>query len=146
MLRRWAFPEVRPKVGFYSYLWPKVGFHSPLVGSFFDGLPKVGFSCLTGFEASRLPELAEKPNKAFFGQRWAFSCLTVFRTARRLNLALYGAKVGFQYCQRWASMTAKGRLPKVGFQKASKVGFLALFGLIMPFPWNHTFIYIYYTL
>ena len=129
-------------------------------------LPKVGFHLwqnhfirwtsrrLRGLEdlrgcKGRLPELAEKPNKAFFGQRWAFPCLTVFRTARRLNLALYSPKVGFEaskMVQRWASMTAKGRLPKVGFQKASKVGFLALFGLIMPFPWNHTFIYIYYTL
>ena len=55
------------------------------------GLPKVGFE-----ESSRLPGLAEKPNKAFFGQRWAFPCLTAFKTARRLNLSLYGAKVGFE--------------------------------------------------
>ena len=96
-------------------------------------LPKVGFHLwqnhflrwnsrrLRGLEDSakdlrgckgRLPGLAEKPNKAFFGQRWAFPCLTVFKTARRLNLSLYGAKVGFhaskepedcQDCQRWAS-------------------------------------------
>ena len=143
-LRRWAFPEVRPKVGFH--LWPKVGF-SPLVGFHASGTAKGGLflsECLRGFEG-RLPGLAEKPNKDFFGQRWAFPCLTVFKTARRLNLSLYGAKVGFhaskdpedcQDCQRWASMVPKvGFSPLVGFH-ASKVGLKALFGPLVGF---HTF-------
>ena len=163
-LRRWAFPEVRPKVGFErSYLWPKVGF-SPLVGFHASRTAKGGLflsDCLRGCKG-RLPGLAEKPNKDFFGQRWAFPCLTVFRTARRLNLSLYGAKVGFhaskdpeycQDCQRWASM-----VPKVGFE-ASKVGLFpvlpkvgfegGLFGLIwliLAFSLESYLLYILYTL
>jgi hypothetical protein len=163
-LRRWAFPEVRPKVGFH--LWPKVGF-SPLVG--FHGAKGGLFlsECLRGCKG-RLPGLAEKPNKAFFGQRWAFPCLTVFKTARRLNLSLYGAKVGFhaskdpedcQDCQRWASMVPKvGFSPLVGFE-ASKVGLFpvlpkvgfegGLFGLIwliLAFSLESYLLYILYTL
>ncbi len=143
-LRRWAFPEVRPKVGFH--LWPKVGF-SPLVGFHASRAAKGGLflsECLRGCKG-RLPCLEEKPNKDFFGQRWAFPCLTVFKTARRLNLSLYGAKVGFhaskdpedcQDCQRWASMVPKvGFSPLVGFE-ASKVGLKALFGPLVGF---HTF-------
>ena len=135
-LRRWAFPEVRPKVGF-----------SPLVGFHASRTAKGGLflsECLRGCKG-RLPGLAEKTNKDFFGQRWAFPCLTVFKTARRLNLSLYGAKVGFhaskdpedcQDCQRWASMVPKvGFSPLVGFE-ASKVGLKALFGPLVGF---HTF-------
>lgn len=123
-------------------------------------LPKVGFHLwqnhflrwtsrrLRGLEDSAkdlrgckggLPELAEKPNKAFFGQRWAFPCLTGFEASRRLNLSLYGAKVGFflsdclKRLLRWAS-----RLRRWAFWP-----YLAYFGL---FPGIIPFIYIIYVI
>ena len=141
--------KILPKVGFHLwqnhfFRWTAKGRLRGCKGSSrlkeLIGLPKVGFE-----ESSRLPGLAEKPNKTIFGQRWAFPCLTVFKTARRLNLSLYGAKVGFhaskdpedcQDCQRWASMVPKvGFSPLVGFE-ASKVGLKALFGPLVGF---HTF-------
>ena len=112
-------------------------------------LPKVGFHLwqnhflrwnsrrLRGCKGG-LPVLAEKPNKAFFGQRWAFPCLTGFEASRRLNLSLYGAKVGFFLSDclkrliRWASSLRRWAFPevrpKVGFHLWPKVGFSPLVG------------------
>ena len=146
--------KILPKVGFHLWQYHFLRWNSRRLRGFegSSSTAKGGlfsFGGLRGFEGSsrlkELPGLAEKPNKAFFGQRWAFPCLTVFKTARRLNLSLYGAKVGFhaskdpedcQDCQRWASMVPKvGFSPLVGFE-ASKVGLKALFGPLVGF---HTF-------
>ena len=151
-----GFHRSRPKVGFHFW---KVGF-SPLVGF---RTAKGGLPCLEGgLFVSLAKGGLKRPNLGFSSGRWAFPCLTVFRTARRLNLSLYGAKVGFhaskdpeycQDCQRWASM-----VPKVGFE-ASKVGLFpvlpkvgfegGLFGLIwliLAFSLESYLLYILYTL
>jgi hypothetical protein len=154
--------KILPKVGFHLWQNHFLRWNSRRLRGLEDSAKDLR-GCKGG-----LPVLAEKPNKAFFGQRWAFPCLTVFKTARRLNLSLYGAKVGFhaskdpedcQDCQRWASMVPKvGFSPLVGFE-ASKVGLFpvlpkvgfegGLFGLIwliLAFSLESYLLYILYTL
>ena len=149
--------KILPKVGFHLWQNHFLRWNSRKLRGLEDSAKDLR-GCKGG-----LPVLAEKPNKAFFGQRWAFPCLTVFKTARRLNLSLYGAKVGFflsdclkrlirwaSSLRRWAFPEVRPKVgfhlwPKVGFSplvgfEASKVGLKALFGPLVGF---HTF-YIYY--
>ena len=116
--------KILPKVGFHLWQYHFLRWNSRRLRGLEDSAKDLR-GCKGG-----LPVLAEKPNKAFFGQRWAFPCLTVFKTARRLNLSLYGAKVGFFLSDclkrliRWASSLRRWAFPEV----RPKVGFSSIFG------------------
>ena len=120
-----GFHRSRPKVGFHFW---KVGF-SPLVGF---RTAKGGLPCLEGgLFVSLAKGGLKRPNLGFSSGRWAFPCLTVFRTARRLNLGFHAKglpKVGFDGAKGGLPEgfeASKGRLPKVG-----------LFGLIWAYLWQ----------
>ena len=116
--------KILPKVGFHLWQYHFLRWNSRRLRGLEDSAKDLR-GCKGG-----LPVLTEKPNKAFFGQRWAFPCLTVFKTARRLNLSLYGAKVGFFLSDclkrliRWASSLRRWAFPEV----RPKVGFSSIFG------------------